>query len=189
MFGPDWPNNGEVDILEGVNRNSANVMSLHSGPNCMMSAGNQSGTILDLDCDGTHNQNSGCGVTSSTANSYGSNFNYKNGLGKFPNSGGVYATEWTSDHITTWFFPRGSIPSDITNGTPNPSGWGKAQSSFVGGSGCDIDTLFSNMQVVFDTTFCGSWASGVWPYDSVCAAKAPTCADYVAANPATFKTS
>lgn len=30
MFGPNWPNNGEVDIIEGVSRNTKNLMSAHT---------------------------------------------------------------------------------------------------------------------------------------------------------------
>ena len=30
MLGPNWPNNGEVDIIEGVNGNTNNLMSLHT---------------------------------------------------------------------------------------------------------------------------------------------------------------
>ncbi|KAF4505318.1 hypothetical protein G6O67_007279 [Ophiocordyceps sinensis] len=60
---------------------------------------------------------------------------------------------------------------------------------FAGGSGCDIDSHFSNNQLVFDTTFCGDWAGNpdVWGSDKTCAAKAATCDDYVAANPGEFR--
>lgn len=30
MFGSDWPNNGEIDIIEGVNSQNSNLISLHS---------------------------------------------------------------------------------------------------------------------------------------------------------------
>jgi hypothetical protein len=30
MFGPNWPNSGEIDIIEGVSRNTENLMSLHT---------------------------------------------------------------------------------------------------------------------------------------------------------------
>jgi hypothetical protein len=30
MYGPDWPNNGEVDILEGGNTALKNLMSAHT---------------------------------------------------------------------------------------------------------------------------------------------------------------
>lgn len=34
----------------------------------------------------------------------------------------MYATEWTSDYIRVWFFPRSAIPNNIKNGgQPDPS--------------------------------------------------------------------
>lgn len=144
----------------------------------MMTAGTQSGTSNDLNCDGSQNGNTGCSIDSTNTASYGTGFNN--------NGGGVYATEWTSSYIRHWFFPRNAIPSDITSGTPNPSGWGTPQSSFQGGSGCNIDTHFMNQNLVFDTTFCGDWAGNVWGGDSVCAGLASSCVNYVAGNPSAF---
>jgi len=62
--------------------------------------------------------------------------------------------EWTSEAIKVWFFPRGSIPSDIKNGNPDPSGWPLPFSVFDGPN-CDIDDNFQQHSIVFDTTFCG----------------------------------
>ena len=42
------------------------------------------------------------------------------------------------------------------------------------------------MQILFDTTFCGDWAGKAWK-QSECAAKAPTCEEYVANNPEAFE--
>lgn len=149
-----------------------------SSANCVMTAGTQSGTTNGLNCDGSQNGNTGCGISSSNTASYGTGFNNV--------GGGVYATEWTSTYIQTWFFPRGSIPNDITTGSPIPSGWGIPQSSFQGGSGCNIDTHFMNQNLVFDTTFCGDWAGNVWGGDSVCSGLASSCVNYVAGNPSAF---
>lgn len=109
-------------------------------------------------------------------NTYGDGFNA--GLG------GVYATQWTSEFIRLWFFPRSAIPADITAGQPDPSTWGPPMSNFQGS--CDIDTHFVNHEIVFDLTFCGDWAGNVWNQFPTCSALAPTCTDYVAANPAAF---
>ncbi|TKA39470.1 hypothetical protein B0A49_13310, partial [Cryomyces minteri] len=91
---------------------------------------------------------------------------------------------WTGTFISVYFFPRGSIPADITNGNPVPSGWGRPVAQFQGN--CDIARKFVNQQIVFDTTFCGSWAGTVWANDATCAPKASTCAAYVQNNPADF---
>lgn len=186
MFGPNWPSSGEIDIIEGVNTQTQNQMSLHTGPNCVMSAGPMSGYVNTMQCDEAFNYNSGCGVTATTPNTYGTPFNTNNG-GPYPNTGGVYATEWTSNAITTWFFPRGSIPADIKAGTPNPANWGLPQSNFVGGSGCDIDSHFANHNVVFDVTFCGDWAGNAYTNNPTCMAKDPSCHSYVANNPAVMQ--
>lgn len=46
---------------------------------------------------------------------------------------------------------------------------------------------FANMNLVFDTTFCGDWAgqASVWS-SSGCSALASTCTDYVSNSPGAF---
>ncbi|KKY17376.1 hypothetical protein UCRPC4_g05620 [Phaeomoniella chlamydospora] len=175
-FGPNWPTNGEIDIIEGVNSATTNLMSLHTSPNCTIAGANQLGTLQTSDCDTSVNYNSGCGVTADTTESYGTGFN---NIG-----GGVYAMQWTSDYIRIWFFARGSIPSDITAETPDPSGWGEPQANLQGS--CDIDSHFADHNIIFDTTFCGDYGNAVWSSDSTCSAKASTCNEYVAQNPSAF---
>jgi hypothetical protein len=111
--------------MEGINRNTHNLMSMHTGPNCIMTPGEQYGSSHSMQCDGTQNDNSGCGVgaNSSAKYTFGSAFSHE--------AGGVYATEWTSEHIKIWFFPRMAIPKDIQSGKPNPSGWGKPRKSYL----------------------------------------------------------
>ena len=176
LLGPNWPNSGEVDIIEGVNSATTNQMTLHSTSGCTITRnGLSSGNILGTNCDVAATGNQGCSIATSNTQTYGAGFNAANG--------GVYATEWTSDFISIWFFPRNAIPSDITAGTPNPDNWGLALAQF---SGCDLDRYFVNQQIIFDTTFCGDWASAVWSTDPVCSQKASTCIDYVQNNPGDF---
>lgn len=181
MVGPNWPNSGEVDIIEGVNSQSENAMSIHTNSGCeIKNTGNFAGTLKYSDCDtysSSQPSNTGCSISSNNGNSYGTGFNSA--------GGGVYATEWTSEAISIWYFPRSAIPSDITNGAPDPSNWGLPQGQFTGA--CDIDEHIVNQQIVFDITFCGSWAGQVFGQDSVCSAKASTCQDYVQNNPDAFK--
>ncbi|KAG4033825.1 hypothetical protein MFRU_004g03280 [Monilinia fructicola] len=184
LLGPDWPNNGEIDIVEGVNQQIDNLMSLHTSANCTMpNQGNaQLGNINSEQCDGTLNNNAGCGSTAQAGNStYGKSFN--------SNGGGVYATEWTSDHIKIWFFPRGFIPFDIKRDNPDPNSWPKPQAIFQGSSSCNIDTHFANQKLVFDTTFCGDWAGGVWGNDGGACSQggAFSCEQFVAGSPGAFK--
>ncbi|GAD92526.1 hypothetical protein PVAR5_1119 [Paecilomyces variotii No. 5] len=180
MLGSDWPNNGEIDIIEGVNDQANNDMTLHTSDGCSITNTGFTGSLGTSNCyvdapgQGT---NAGCQISSSSSQSFGTGFNDA--------SGGVYATEWTSDAISIWFFPRSSIPADIASGSPDPSGWGTPDANFAGA--CDIDSHFNNLQIVFDTTFCGDWAGAVWSSDSTCSALAGTCQDYVQNNPTAFK--
>lgn len=134
-FGPNWPNNGEIDIIEGISKQSKNVMSLHTGNGCTIAGSGQSGTLTANNCYqyAPNQYNSGCSSTDSRSWTFGDNFNK---IG-----GGVFALEWTSSHIRMWFWARPVIPKDITSGTPNPSGWGTPAANFDGAS-CDINSHF-----------------------------------------------
>jgi Glycosyl hydrolases family 16 len=177
-YTPNWPNSGEIDIIEGVNLQTTDSITLHTAPGCTIdTSGSQSGTVLaDSNCN-SNDANNGCSVSTTTANAYGSSFN--------ANGGGVYAMQWESSGIYVWFFPRSSIPSDITAGAPVTSNWGLPIVAFNSGSGCNIDSYFANHNIIFDTTFCGDWAGSVWSMSS-CASYAATCADFVSANPGAF---
>ena len=139
MTGPDWPNSGEIDIIEGVNTQSANKMTMHTGDGC---------SLVGEDC-GADGGKQGCGTSSQDSSSYGDGFNQ--------NKGGVYALEWTSDALNIWFFARGSEPNGVLGDSPDPSTWSQPSANFQGGSGCDIDTHFKDQNIVFDTTFCGKY--------------------------------
>lgn len=155
-------------------------MTLHTSEGCTISSsGDFSGSIVSTDCwvdDPNQSDNEGCQITTSNTETYGSGFN--------ANNGGVYATDFQDAAISIYFFPRGSIPSDITDGSPDPSGWGTPIAQFTDSS-CDIQSYFTDLQIVFDTTFCGQWAGNVWSSGS-CASVASTCDDYVENNPAAF---
>lgn len=177
LFGPNWPNSGEIDVIEGVNLAGTDQITLHTGPGCSINIdGSQSGTsLLNSDCN-ANNGNDGCGVTTTTANAYGNSFNNV--------GGGVYAMQWASSGIYVWFFERGNIPADIQADAPVTTNWGLPIVAFNGGSGCNIDSFFANENIVFDTTFCGQWAGNVWT--GTCASLASSCNNYVAENPGAF---
>ncbi|KAL8668309.1 MAG: hypothetical protein Q9168_007058, partial [Polycauliona sp. 1 TL-2023] len=160
--GPNWPSSGEIDILEGVNLQPGNAMTMHTSEGC---------SLAGSSCLA----NKGC---TAKGGAFGDAFNL--------NKGGTYAMEWTSDGIKMWFFSRGQEPSDILGDSPDPTKWATPISNFQGGSNCNIDSHFKDQQIVFDTTFCGDWAGKVWSTDNVCSPKAPTCEDYVKNNPKAF---
>ncbi|QIW95741.1 hypothetical protein AMS68_001259 [Peltaster fructicola] len=182
MVGSNWPNNGEIDIIEGVNDQSTNDVTLHTNSGCSISANTpMTGHVNTPNCDvkaAGQADNQGCQIATGNTQTYGTGFNNV--------GGGVYATEWTSSAINVYFFPRSKIPADITSGKPNPAGWGSPMAAFSGG--CNIPDHFKNLQIVFDLTFCGDWAGNVWG-NSGCASKASTCQAFVANNPAAFKDS
>ena len=155
-------------------------MALHTSSGCQIKdthdfTGHFSRPNCDINAPG-QDTNSGCGIVADSTQTYGDGFN---AIG-----GGVYATEWTSNFISIWFFPRFNIPSDITNGNPNPSNWGKPVAKF---SGCDFDRYFQNNNIIFDITFCGDWAGSVWRFDQTCSRKDSSCENYVKNNPGDFK--
>ena len=180
LVGPSWPINGEIDILEGVNAQQANQMTLHTNAGCTINKSGFSGVVNTTSCDGNaadQPKNAGCAIESQDDATYGTGFNAA--------GGGVYATEWNSSAISTWFFPRSKIPSDISSNNPSPSNWGMPVAMFAGA--CDIDAHFKDMQIVFDTTFCGVWASKSWGQQAECKAMAPTCESHVGQMTGYFK--
>ena len=140
--GPDWPNSGEIDIIEGANQAAENLMSLHTAGNCTVAGSGESGTLVTNNCfvDGVDQPiNSGCAVRNSPSiHSFGKDFNSR--------QGGVYAMEWTSKAIKIWFFPRGSIPASISAGRPDPATFGTPAANFQGS--CDIESHFANQKLV-----------------------------------------
>ncbi|TGO88463.1 hypothetical protein BPOR_0161g00170 [Botrytis porri] len=191
----NYPQYGEIGILGNIHEKTVSLQTLHTGEGCYIS-GNQYSTqskdnVTTYNCDdsatssifGTQEGSSACSGTNSDPNSYGTTFN--------SNGGGVYAMQWTSDVIRMWNFGPHAIPADITAGTPDPSTWDLPAFTTEGGV-CNIDGLFANHKIIFDTTFCGVYAGkiGIWQ-ETTCydAEKYPTCDSYVGANPEAYKES
>lgn len=159
-FGPDWPSSGEIDLLEGVNSQASNEITLHTEEGCTMTKGNAiAGTKMasnsnSADC-GAGNGNTGCPQTTEATNNYGEGLNAA--------GGGVYAMEWTSEKISVWWFPRNGTVANQLSGAAQASvdvdSFGEPTASFVGGSGCDVDSYFKNHNIIIDTTFCGDCKS------------------------------
>ncbi|KDQ61179.1 glycoside hydrolase family 16 protein [Jaapia argillacea MUCL 33604] len=180
-----WPNGGEIDIVEGVNNQAANLASLHTTSNCQMPQQRfQSGTTTSTNCDAAVASNTGCGVSFSKVATYGSAFNNA--------GGGWYVMMRGGGGVKVWFWGRGdpTTPIEIRDGWDDFYGadlsWGFPEASFpIGemGGGCGYEDHFDEHRMVFDLTFCGDWAGSVWPM-SGCAAG--SCEDYVNDNPKAF---
>jgi Glycosyl hydrolases family 16 len=67
-YGPNWPNSGEIDIIEEVNSATQDKMSLHTSSNCTVTGLDQTGTLDAANCA---DAGVGCGTDSNTPNSYG----------------------------------------------------------------------------------------------------------------------
>lgn len=196
LVGPDWPNQGEIDIIEGVNDNAYNSLTLHTGPNCKSNLPQNKflGKQVTTDCEISGENNVGCSIRSNASTSYNPKAKQMithpaAGPGFNAAGGGVYATSWDATGISIWMFPHSAVPADLVAGKPDPSSWTATPLARFGGDGCDYSTTFRNQQLVVDTTFCGDWAGKdeVWSQSPACKAKAPTCQEFVANNPSAFK--
>ncbi|KAF3047725.1 hypothetical protein E8E12_011532 [Didymella heteroderae] len=216
-----WPDAGEIDILEGVNEDATNSVTLHTSRGCVVDnatsagvgAGSDSmampfsGHLKTADCDvaAPHQaQNAGCSIaapalaaplhTRSLATalpSYGTSFNAA--------GGGIYALQLTPESISVWLLPRSSpqyaalfptpassSSSTLLNTSLSVSALGVPIARFAGPA-CDVARKFRNLKIVFDTSFCGSWAGGEWGAGG-CARKTgvATCEAYVRDHPEAF---
>jgi len=175
--GPNWPTAGEIDIIEGVNDQANNQMTLHSGTSnqCTLDesfsfTGQPTG---NMDCYSSAGNDLGCSILDTDASSFGYGFN--------SGQGGVFALQWDNSYgMSIWRFARDRIPQDITSQTPNPANWGEP-TGFWSADTCDIGANFYSHTLVFDTTICGDWAGAVYG-TSGCPG---TCSDIVA-NAANF---
>ncbi|KAF8318126.1 WSC-domain-containing protein [Clavulina sp. PMI_390] len=204
----NWPANGEIDIVEGIHTAIDNQMSIHTAPGCTMPTnGNQTGSLTGSNnCDAAATGDAGCGVMSTQTGNYGAPYNSAGGgvhISAFSQS--TFAiikltthtnltVKWDSTGISIWFFQRGSIPSDISIGQPQPTTWGVPAANWPA-STCTPSQFFQNHVIVFDTTLCGDWAgsSSAWTgttngQSQSCASATgySTCAAYVRAQGAAF---
>ncbi|KAF8553590.1 glycoside hydrolase family 16 protein [Imleria badia] len=172
--GPNWPMAGEIDIVEGINDQANNQMTLYSGTSnpCTIdvtaSKETFTGQVLGTSCYSTETADAGCPILDTDTRSSGYEFNGA--------QGGVFALLWnTSAGMSMWHFARGDIPADITNKMPTPANWG-TPAGFWSPTTCDIADNFYDHSMIIDTTICGGWAGGAYGI-SGCPG---TCSDMVA---------
>lgn len=184
-FGGDWPSKGEIDIIEGVNSQSANEITLHTNGTCTMAEGNAAASTkfsATTDCS-AGDGSTGCPQTTTSTSTFGKGLNAAGGA--------IYAMLWDNESISVYLFPRNSTEANAlssSTSTVDTSSFGTPLATFVGGSGCDISERFMEHVITINTAFCGSWAGSdeVWGADAECSAKASTCEEYVANNPDAF---
>ncbi|KAJ6631186.1 glycoside hydrolase family 16 protein [Mycena sp. CBHHK59/15] len=164
--GPTWPDDGEIDIIEGINNMPNNQYALHTTPGCLHTTPpDQTGTSSMSDCS----LPAGCLVGENAADSFQSGFAAA--------GGGVWAAQFDYTGIFIWFWSRPNIPASITQATSTSSidlsDWGPPSASYLN-STCQIDKFFSPQKLVVDITLCGEWAGIAADYLPTCASSGPT---------------
>ncbi|KAJ5742450.1 uncharacterized protein N7511_011469 [Penicillium nucicola] len=178
--GKNWPGDGEIDIIEGVNLQDHNEIVMHTAGTCSLTDTDMTGVVNATGC-GEDLGTVGC-VIEGHKGSYGTSFN---GQG-----GGVYAMQWTDDFLKIWYFPRSAIPASITSGKPDVTAFGTPMALVE--ESCDVANSFKSQSFIFDVTFCGDWAGGVFG-DSGCpmsdSDSFKSCHNFVANHPAQYEQS
>ena len=116
-------------------------MTLHTSDGCTIANAAFTGTLTTSNCYNDapgQAPNAGCDIQDPSTKSYGTGFN--------ANKGGVFAMEWTSSAVSIWFFPRGTTPSNLQGGTPDPTSWPEPVARYQGT--CNIPNHFTSMQIV-----------------------------------------
>lgn len=95
----EWPNAGEIDIIEGINNMKHNQVALHTPDGCFQAPdGIQLGSTLERNCS----TDRGCIVAENKPNSFGQEFALA--------GGGVYAVQMEFNGFFIWFW---SVSSEI----------------------------------------------------------------------------
>lgn len=176
--GKNWPEDGEIDIIEGVNLADHNEIVMHTAGTCSLTDTDMTGSVNATGC-GEDLGTVGCKIEGHEG-SYGTSFNKQ--------KGGVYSLQWTDEFLKIWYFPRSSIPASITSGKPDVTEFGTPMALVK--ESCDVANAFKSQSFIFDVTFCGDWAGGVYG-GSGCPMtdgdSFQSCHNYVANQPAQFK--
>ncbi|WVQ75782.1 hypothetical protein IAR50_005415 [Cryptococcus sp. DSM 104548] len=153
--GADWPQGGEIDIMEGINNQATNVIALHTSntTTCTVDSSLTSftGTVVNANCNNSLNYGAGCTVQDQDDKSYGSGFAEA--------GGGVYVAEFAEDGIRVWFITRTDVPESLTVDTSSldTSTLGTPVAEYPS-STCDIDKSFSPQTLTINIALCGDFA-------------------------------
>eukprot|EP00484_Ammonia_sp_Unknown_P027494 CAMPEP_0197032096 /NCGR_PEP_ID=MMETSP1384-20130603/10853_1 /TAXON_ID=29189 /ORGANISM="Ammonia sp." /LENGTH=554 /DNA_ID=CAMNT_0042461701 /DNA_START=27 /DNA_END=1691 /DNA_ORIENTATION=- len=189
-FGPSWPDNGEIDVIEEVNDASYTGHTLHTSNNCDFTSNDPSSQMEGTwsygqsakatNCwvnDPEQYTNQGCSVRGRTG-TFGSSWN--------SGGGGVailLLDKSEVNGIKIWMKKRSNIPdiiysSEITTAQMTAF-LGTPDAYFPFGSHCPSSS-FNTQRLTINTALCGDWAGGVWS-SSGCATSTGygSCSDFV----------
>lgn len=181
FFGEPWPTKGEIDIYENwndhtFNRHTAHVDVPEVVGDCILTANDMTATIDSPNCydfaDG-QSPSQGC-----SASEYSTTFG--------STTGGVFAMEWTEEHLKIWDWLHDVAPVDVLSGNPSPSLlWGLPSYTI---QSCNIDKAFKDMKMILNINFC-SVAGQTEKWEESCASKTgySTCTAYVAKEHDSFE--
>lgn len=169
--GGNWPNGGELDILEYANALTSKV-AMHTGTQnqCKLDSYevNKCGPFPDsngMDYDCLTNYDSmklGCGPTSNNGQRSGP---------RWAESPGVIALEWTRELIRAFFIPEDELPSDLTSDSPRPDAWDKwviayfpmaASERRNPGTCKSPEKVLAGQQIILNIGLCGDWAGSLF---------------------------
>lgn len=181
----EWPSGGEIDIIEGNNDLSTNLITVHTGNNAQCTMPWKSGEVNpDLytatpkasTCDGA----AGCNFVSTDSASFGPGLNAA--------GGGYYILRRTSEYIAAWFYPRtAEVPNIVSNpgDTFDETQLG-TMTAYFPNTNCDLANDLTEQQLIFNIAMCGGWAESGWA-TSPCESQWGDCSDYANNHPEGFK--
>lgn len=157
-----WPQGGEIDTMEGVNRMPSSQMALHTTPGCQQVNPVQTSTLVNgTNCASGNGDGHGCVTTNDDPASFGEAFARA--------QGGVFVTEFAATGISMWFFPREQVPESITASrtSVDTASLGVPMANWPSG-GCDIPRFFQPQNLVFTVTLCGDFAGPGEIFNQTC---------------------
>ncbi|KAJ3933138.1 MAG: putative glycoside hydrolase family 16 protein [Lentinula lateritia] len=156
-----WPDDGEIDMIEGVHESIDNQITMHTNAGCTLATGQAiTGTVSGTTCESSDSNNNGCATMDTTPSGWGTAFNAA--------GGGVFAKLWDDTGVKIWHFSRGNIPADITSKNPDPSTWGNPVSFLPSGDSCNVAEHFKDHSLIINITLCGQWAGATFSCGGTC---------------------
>lgn len=128
----------EIDILENVDKSTANSHSFYTSEQCTVNY-DVGEPIKSDDCHWELNAagQQGCGVMAEEGTfNQAFNDNYQ-----------MIALQVEADTMKIWHFRKNEVPADLNSGNPDPSTW-KTPSVALSPKSCNFKTAFSQFRVV-----------------------------------------